>query len=216
GNLIVQCSKPLIPEKIIEDCLNESQPVKGFIGEWSSIHPIVDNYRRVNPEFEPSFNSKEILYKLDLNDASESLVHNDRVRFLNESDFDQWLPLSKDYNLELGVPSDLTEDQQRKDFSIRTTDKTWWGMFSGETLLSIAALNSNGERVGQVGGVFTPEEQRRKGYSKATMLHMLKDCREIHGHSKSILFTGETDIPAQKLYEAISYKKIGYFALILS
>ncbi len=32
---------------------------------------------------------------------------------------------------------------------------------------------------------------------------------------KNILFTGETDLPAQKLYESMGYKRIGPFAVIL-
>lgn len=83
-------------------------------------------------------------------------------------------------------------------------------------LNSIAGLNSKSDEIGQVGGVFTPKEKRKHGYAKATMLHLLKDCRDFHGHAKSILFTGETDLPAQKLYESIGYERIGHFALILS
>ena len=47
------------------------------------------------------------------------------------------------------------------------------------------------------------------------MSHLLKDCRDLHGHNKNILFTGEADIAAQKLYESLGYKRIGSFALIL-
>lgn len=47
------------------------------------------------------------------------------------------------------------------------------------------------------------------------MLRMLKDCRDDHRLRKSILFTGETDFPAQKIYESIGYHRIGLFALIL-
>jgi hypothetical protein len=44
---------------------------------------------------------------------------------------------------------------------------------------------------------------------------MLKDCRDLHGHVKSILFTGETDYPAQRLYESMGYQRIRFFGLIL-
>ncbi len=117
---------------------------------------------------------------------------------------------------ELNLPIDLTIDQMRASFKVKVKNKVWWGLFDKDQLLSRAALNSNGDKIGQVGGVFTPKKFRKNGYAKKTMLHMLKDCIEIHKHTKSILFTGETDIPAQKLYESIGYKRIGEFALILS
>ena len=82
-------------------------------------------------------------------------------------------------------------------------------------LVSQASLNSKGDTIGQVGGVFTRKEARKRGLAKKTIIHLLKDCQLIHQHHKSILFTGETDIPAQKLYESIGYTKIGYFGLIL-
>jgi len=99
----------------------------------------------------------------------------------------------------------------------RSTNRStaWWGLFIDGEMISRTALNSNGEKIGQVGGVFTPKSKRQKGYAKVTMLHMLRDCRDLHGHTKSILFTAETDYPAQKLYEAIGYQRIGSFALIL-
>jgi predicted GNAT family acetyltransferase len=82
-------------------------------------------------------------------------------------------------------------------------------------MVSMANLNSSNERTGQIGGVFTLKEQRQKGYSRATLLHLLKDCREIHHHRKNILFTGEEDFPAQKLYESIGYERIGFFTIVI-
>jgi predicted GNAT family acetyltransferase len=100
-------------------------------------------------------------------------------------------------------------------FCLTFRDKVWWGLFDRDELQSRAGLNSKGQDIGQVGGVFTPKKYRQRGYAKATMLHMLKDCRDTHVHRKNLLFTGETDYPAQKLYESIGYQRIGSFALIL-
>lgn len=200
---------------ILRSCFEETVPLKGFIGDWRTIEPLWQSYKIKNAAYKPSYESKEILYSYELRGADPLLKHDPRVRFLEARDFDQWEEFSRAYMEELKIPDDLDKEKKRKDFEARILDKVWWDLFEGDVLLSRTALNSNGEKIGQVGGVFTPKPFRQKGYSKATMLHMLKDCRDVYGHVKSILFTGETDIPAQKLYESIGYKRIGSFALIL-
>lgn len=215
GNLLIQSSEVLPAKLIIEDCETEEHSVRGFIGDWASVEPIYDLYKKQNSNYQPTYFSKEFLYRLELNSDDKSLIHDPRVRFLQESDFEQWVVQSEAYNEELNIPSDLTRDQMRIDFRQKVKERVWWGMFVDGKLLSRSALNSNGDGIGQVGGVFTPKDLRKSGYAKATMLHMLRDCIEVHGHKKSILFTGETDIPAQRLYESIGYERIGDFALIL-
>jgi len=214
GNLLAQTNADY-SESILQSCGQESVPLKGFIGDWDSIEPIWHSHKKQNPSYRPSYESKEILYSLPLSVEASDLKHDSRVRFLEKRDFDQWNAFSNAYMEELNLPDDLDEDKKRKSFEEQIRNKNWWGLFIDEALISRAALNSNGEKIGQVGGVFTPKSQRKMGFGKATMLHILKDCRDVHQHKKSILFTGETDIPAQKLYESIGYKRIGSFALIL-
>jgi len=213
GNLIVQ-SDDDFSEMIIKDCKNEEILLKGFIGEWDSVEPIYKYFQKIKPRCKPIHESQEILYSYDkLSDSS--LLYDQRVRLLNESDFNQWIEQDKAYMHELNIPDDLETKQKKVDFERRILNHSLWGMFDNSILVSQVGLNSKGERIGQIGGVFTPSKFRRKGYAKTIMSHVLKDCRDLHGHNKSILFTGKTDFPAQKLYESIGYKQVGLFALIL-
>lgn len=116
---------------------------------------------------------------------------------------------------ELGLPDDTTSEQKRLNFSSMVRNRTGWGLFAGDRLVSRAALSANGTRVGQTGGVFTAAPYRRNGFARATLCHMLKDCRDVHGHAKNVLFTGESDFPARRLYESLGYAAIGEFALVL-
>jgi ribosomal protein S18 acetylase RimI-like enzyme len=214
GNLILQ-SDDDFSEMIIRDCENEEILLKGFIGEWDSVEPVYKYFQKIKPCYKPIYESQEILYSYEfkLNDAY--LFYDQRVRLLNKSDFNQWLEQDKAYMYELNIPDDLELKQKKVDFERRVLSQSLWGMFDGSNLVSQVGLNSKGERIGQIGGVFTPPKFRRKGYAKTIMSHVLKDCRDLHGHNKSILFTGKTDVPAQKLYESIGYKQVGLFALIL-
>lgn len=216
GNIYAQAESAQYTDLILEACKSEPFPIKGFIGSWTILAPIFEKFCSEKPDFKPSYNSKEILYRLPLVSNDSRFKQHTQVRLLVESDFDGWLPLRNAYVEELHITGESNMEQLKSRFERSTKNQTWWGFFDNEELISIAGLNSKSEEIGQVGGVFTPMEKRMRGYSKATMLHLLKDCRDLHGHTKSILFTGETDIPAQKLYESIGYERIGNFALILS
>ncbi len=211
-----QAGSAQLTDLILEACKSEPFPIKGFIGAWPVLAPIFEKFCAENPQFKPSYVSKEILYRLGLAANDSRLQQHPQVRLLVESDFADWHPLRSAYLEELHLTSDSDADRLRARFASSTGNKTWWGFFDDGKLISIAGLNSKSDEIGQVGGVFTPKEKRKHGYAKATMLHLLKDCRDFHGHAKSILFTGENDLPAQKLYESIGYERIGHFALILS
>lgn len=213
GNLLVQANADY-SEAILRACSEEPISVKGFIGEWNSIAPVWLAHKKQNPSYRPVYESKEVLFSLPFASAA-GLKHDPRVRFLEKQDFEQWNAFSTAYMAELDLPDDLSEEKKRKSFEDQIGKKHWWGMFLGDELVSRTSINSGGEEIGQVGGVFTPDSRRKMGYGVATMLHMLKDCRDFHGHRKSILITGETNIPAQKLYESIGYERKGSFALIL-
>lgn len=214
GNLNVQ-STLNEPSLILAECEKEPVQLKGFIGDWNSVEPVYRLFKERTPSYSPSYESKEILYSYELKESDTKIKHDSRVRFLELRDFPQWYEFSKAYMAELSLPDELSMEQKRKDFESQIANKVWWGLFDSEKLISRTALNSKGEKIGQVGGVFTPKEFRQKGFAKAVMFHMLKDCRDLHGHNKSILFTGETDFPAQKLYESMGYSRIGSFALVL-
>jgi hypothetical protein len=43
---------------------------------------------------------------------------------------------------------------------------------------------------------------------------MLSDIKKIHKIRKLIIFTGENNLAAQKLYASIGVKQVGHFALL--
>ena len=215
GNLIIQ-SDIDEPGLFLDACAAEPIPLKGFVGDWDSADPVRREFVRRNPSYSPSFDSKEILYARPLRADDSKIRRDPRVRFVNGADFDQWSAFSAAYMLELGLPDQLSEEENRRYYESAIQNKIYWGMFDGPKLVSRAALNSSGPKTGQVGAVFTPSVHRRMGFAKVIMAHMLADCRDLRGHDQSILFTGETDVAAQKLYESIGYVRRGSFALVFA
>lgn len=90
------------------------------------------------------------------------MKHDPRVRFMEASHFFSWKNLNQAYLAEVGIPNELTTEQKQKEFQRRIRDQVCWGLFSDGVLLSQAILNSKGKDVGQIGGVFTCKDARRR------------------------------------------------------
>ena len=99
-------------------------------------------------------------------------------------------------------------------FSEKAEKKITWGLFLENVLVSIADLNAKALDLGQVGGVYTVPSFRQRGYSKSVMRQLLLDAKELHKIRKLIIFTGEQNFPAQKLYNSLGVSQVGYFALL--
>jgi predicted GNAT family acetyltransferase len=62
--------------------------------------------------------------------------------------------------------------------------------------------------------VYTPPELRSRGYGRAVVAASLLDAR-AEGAERTILFTPVENIPAQRAYEALGYRHIGDYRLLL-
>jgi predicted GNAT family acetyltransferase len=80
--------------------------------------------------------------------------------------------------------------------------------------VSFSTFNAAARGVVQVGGVFTPPFARGRGYARGVVAHSLLHAR-ASGNHRSILFTGRTNVAAQRTYEALGYRVIGDFGLLL-
>ena len=65
----------------------------------------------------------------------------------------------------------------------------------------------------QLGGVWTPPELRRQGYGRSVVAVSLLEARG-EGVEQAILFTGETNIAAQKAYAALGFRHIGDYCML--
>jgi RimJ/RimL family protein N-acetyltransferase len=217
GNLLVQAGgRTDFAEPIFEACETEPIEVRGIVGEW----PMADalwQLLRADPRFEPTHHLKDVLYRMMLKETSASLpAQSPDVRALEPADFVQWEQLNRAYFAELSLPLQATLEQRRTDFMVRIRSGLWWGAFDDcYELVSIAALNATYGSMGQVGGVYTRPADRRKGLSRAVMQLLSEDCRKRLGFKKLILFTGEDNAAARRLYESAGFEPAGAFGLLL-
>jgi predicted GNAT family acetyltransferase len=217
GNLLVQAGgRTDLAEQIFEACETEPIEVRGVVGEW----PLAEALWKllcVDPRFETTHNLKDVLYRLMLKEAPCAVAGSgSNLRLLEAADFVQWERLNRAYFAELSLPLQATLEQRRTDFIVRIRSGLWWGAFDdGQELVSIASLNATYGSLGQVGGVYTRPAERRQGLSRAVMRLLIEDCSQRLKFEKLVLFTGEDNTSARKLYESLGFAAAGAFGLLL-
>jgi ribosomal protein S18 acetylase RimI-like enzyme len=160
---------------------------------------------------QPGRSEKDRLFSLSL---PQALVASEGcVRALGPADFEQWEPLNSAYLAELGLPTQLTAPQRQDEFESRARAQNWWGTFEGERLVAIAGINAEYGRIGQVGGVYSRPEDRRKGFARAAMRALIADVQDRF--ERLVLFTGAENVGAQRLYESLGFQSAGFFGIFL-
>jgi uncharacterized protein len=92
--------------------------------------------------------------------------------------------------------------------------KRLWVLVDAGRVVSMTAFSANARGVVLVGGVYTPPELRGKSYARAVVAGSLLEARS-KGSRRSVLFTPESNLPAQKTYRALGYEDVGDWGLVL-
>ena len=80
---------------------------------------------------------------------------------------------------------------------------------SGENkLVSYSAFNAGLPDIVQIGGVYTPQLLRSKGYAKCLLAGALLDAKS-QGVYQALLFTSKNNLAAQAVYRGIGFQETG-------
>ena len=199
---------------IVEACLNEPGPIGGVLGEWT-LADAIWSILRERPAFKEIYACKEILQARDLTEADASRDATPHVRRLRPEDFDQWDALNSAFAQAEGLPRHGTPVERRTLFDDATRVGRWWGYFENDRLCSTAGLNALYKHLGQVGGVYTVPERRGLGLSTTTMTTLMAESVRVHGVRRLVLFTGDHNRAARRVYDRLGFATIGDFALLM-
>ncbi len=84
---------------------------------------------------------------------------------------------------------------------------------SGEPV-AYAAFNATLPDIVQLGGVWTPPEQRGRGYGRAVVAGALLTARSV-GVRHAVLFTDTSNGPAQAAYRSLGFERVGDYGLVI-
>lgn len=121
-----------------------------------------------------------------------------------------------DYMVEtLGMlRSSQLREQARSELAQLESRGHHWVLAEGDRLVSYAAFSAWTRGVVQLGGVWTPHELRSCGYGRAVVAGALFEARE-RGAARSILFTEQSNVAAQRAYGELGFHRVGQYGLLL-
>jgi predicted GNAT family acetyltransferase len=120
--------------------------------------------------------------------------------------------------LGLELTAAMRQDAYRNMQKYIESGRTWMVESGGQPVAS-SSFNATvdlgkNESIVQVGGVWTPPRHRSKGYGRAAVAASLLDAQE-EGANRAILFTADNNVPAQKAYLALGFRRIGSYRLTI-
>ena len=164
----------------------------------------------------------ELLYALDLDDlvVPESIASGElsvrRTRPDEQGLLAQW---RADYMVEaLGYPDNAaTRAEAATDMAAVFADgepRDLFVLLEEDRVVATSAFNARLPELVQIGGVWTPAADRGRGLGRAVVAGQLLHAR-AEGVRRSVLFTGESNTPARRAYEALGYRQVGDYGLTL-
>jgi predicted GNAT family acetyltransferase len=193
------------------------RPIGGLIGPNDQVTAATEALEM--DESKIQLDETENLYSLQLEDlivpgsVSSGEV---RGRQMEPRDLERVTQWTVAYSIEALGEKDSPQLWQRCRASVERSleeGRTWVLEDHGHPV-ACSSFNSAIQEAVQIGGVWTPPELRRRGYGRSVVAASLLDAR-LEGVEKAILFTGESNIAAQKAYVALGFRHIGDYRIIL-
>jgi RimJ/RimL family protein N-acetyltransferase len=92
-------------------------------------------------------------------------------------------------------------------------DRSLFVLTRDDALVSMAAFNARVAEAAQIGGVYTPPGLRSRGYARCAVAGALLAVR-ASSVRRGLLFTAESNAPAQRSYQALGFRRIGDYGLL--
>ena len=139
-----------------------------------------------------------------------------RGRRIDRRDLDRATAWRLDYCVEALGAEEIPElwDECRAEMGASLERGDTWVLEDSGELVAMTSFNATTREAVQVGGVWTPRELRGLSYGRAAVAASLLDAR-AEGIERSILFTGDDNVPAVKAYAALGFRRIGDHRIVL-
>ncbi len=214
GNVILQAPGHL--EDLLDLAVSRTgRAVKGLVGPWEQGNAAM---RRLGLDpASASLVSREILMRLPLDRlvVPEPLASGRVLCRKPRQDEAEWLALCRrDYQIEAVGRSDGPDLLEESRQEIRRDFAEWFVLADGDVPVACTRFNARLPDMVQVGGVFTPPGLRGQGHARGAVAGSLLAARD-DGVETAILFTAETNHPAQRTYRSLGFEEIGDYGLLL-
>ena len=216
NNIILQA--PTMPMELACAVAKESgRNVNGVLGPWAQVkaaEPGLDLDRtrlgKVVPEYLYLLSLDEMVVPESL--SSEAVTH----RRAGPHDLDTLVAWRRVYDrITMGFPEHTIDDERNRAMLSSTIDDArLWVLLDGDTPVAMTGFNAAMPDTVQVGGVFTPEDQRGRGHARSVVAGALLDAK-VDRAVEAILFTEMDNSPAQKAYESLGFEQVGDYGMVV-
>jgi predicted GNAT family acetyltransferase len=214
GDLLVQTGGRIdFVDGILDACASEPFPLTGVIAEWTIADAIWSRLLS-SPGFASHYHCKSVVYCLDHLPDGSDVPHEVVVRELTAADYEIWEPIDRAFQDSEGLQVMPDEARRRAGYRMRADVGGWWGAFARGELVSTACLNAAYGGLGQIGGVYTRPDYRRRGLARRVMAELTRAHRVRSGVERLVLFAAERNRPARTLYESMGFAERGRFGLL--
>jgi GNAT superfamily N-acetyltransferase len=216
GNLIVQAPAAL-DDLVRAATAATGRGVRGIIGPWGQLCAA---RRALAMDDRPArMESHDRLFALALADLVRPAVLDApgvRGRPASAGDLDLVARWRVAYCVEIlgAAEDDALRAESREDMRRMCDAGSAWLVEHDGVPVSFSGFNARLPDVVQIGGVFTPPALRSRGWARAAVASQLAAVIG-EGVSRAILFTGEDNPAAQRAYQAIGFRPIGDYGLLL-
>lgn len=207
---------PTSPLEVSQRVAKESRrQITGVLGPWDQVQhaePHLDLDRNRLGK-----NVPECLYSLDLRklDVPDQLSKT-QCRLATDSDLPTLVAWRRIYDrITMGFQDHAISDE-RNTVKIHglIDENVLWVLEDQNTLVATTSFNAVLPKAVQVGGVFTDEAYRGRGYARTVVAGSLLEARET-GVTEAILFTEMDNYPAQKAYESLGFVRVGDYGMVV-
>jgi uncharacterized protein len=167
-----------------------------------------------------ALDSEEVLYALDLDQMQvpAALGGFDCRPPISEAERERASAWRAAYAVEaLGATPDATLDRSAREEIDRmiARGELWLLVAHGDTqVVSMTATNARLPDMVSIGGVYTPPALRGRGYGRAVVAGQLVHLQRT-GVRRAVLFTPHDNAPARRAYEALGFRAVGDYGLVL-
>lgn len=218
GMLILQVPAPETREAVARAAVARSgRELKGMTGPWAQVEA---TRRALGLEArEASLDSREDLFSLDLAElrVPESLSSG---RVECRPPRGEELELAARWRVAFSVEALGRADGEealaaaRADIARLRDLGSQWILLEDGRAVAYSAFNARLPDMVQIGGVWTPPDLRGRGYARAVVAGSLVAARR-EGATRAILFTGVENTAARRAYEALGFRIVGDYGLII-
>lgn len=213
GNLVLQA--PVHLPKIARVAVARSGgQVTGIIGPWGQVVAARDALDLGRTP--TALNSHEILYALELSNlVIPPGLAGGRVRCRHPRSDELGLLVDWRIAYDRETLSDSGDPVvcRRKVEQLHAEGCDFVLVTEADEPVAFSAFNAVLPEAVQIGGVWTPVAQRRRGFARAVVAGSLLEARG-QGARRGVLFTAEENWPAQRAYEALGFRPVGDYGLV--